>query len=232
MVAWLQERPQTLLEEGRRRDGYAGRMDEFWDWFRERWGLLTAGLIAVVMALSWWQGRPLSQPPGVLVPEEPVQETPESLAPWSRRQHLITPLATFSIRARVLGVERYRFDRAAELSPVDFALGWGPMSDSRILEAFSISQDNRWYTWTAAQMPIPESEVASHSANMHMIPLNKTVAKQLLAVRPGQIVDLRGQLVRADGPDGWYWISSLSRTDTGAGACEVIWVESVRVSSR
>ena len=35
--------------------------------------------------------------------------------------------------ARVLGTERYRFDRASELSLVDLALGWGPMSDTRAL---------------------------------------------------------------------------------------------------
>ena len=126
----------------------------------------------------------------------------------------------------MLGTERYRFDRASELSPVDFALGWGPMSDSRILEAFTIQQRDRWYFWSSSNMPIPASEVISHSANMHMVPSNASVARQLLSVRTGQIVELRGQLIQADGKDGWRWISSLSRTDTGEGSCEVVWVES------
>jgi hypothetical protein len=67
---------------------------------------------------------------------------------------------------------------------------------------------------------------------MHMIPASEGVRNRLLSVRPGQVVDLRGMLVRADGQDGWHWISSLSRTDTGDGSCEVVWVDSIRVTDR
>jgi hypothetical protein len=159
-----------------------------------------------------------------------VQTEPETPVPWTFQEHRITPLARFELRARVLGTERYRFDRASRLSPVDFALGWGPMSDSRVLEAVSIRQGDRWYFWRSSHLPIPAAEVIRHSGNMHMIPANGAVARRLLAVRTGQIVALRGQLIRADGKDGWHWVSSLSRTDTGEGSCEVIWVESVQAT--
>ncbi len=182
--------------------------------------------------VAWAWNRPVSQPPGVLAPEEPLQTSPDPAAPWTFRNHTMTPLARFEIRARVLGTERYRFDRAAELSPVDFALGWGPMSDSRVLDAIRIRQDGRWYFWSSTDLPLSEDQVSSHSANMHLIPATDVVAKRLLAVRTGQVVTLRGQLVRADGRDGWHWISSLTRTDTGDGSCEVIWVESARAADR
>lgn len=207
-------------------------MDDLRDWIRERWGLLAVGLIAMLMGFGWWEGHPVSQPAGILVAAEPIQAEPASQAPWTFKHHQVTALARFEIRARVLSTERYRFDRASEISPVDFALGWGPMSDSRILKAFSIQQRDRWYFWSAAQMPISEAEVISHSANMHMIPASEAVAKRLLAVKAGQIVELRGQLVRTDGKDGWHWASSLTRTDTGDGSCEVVWVESVSVAVR
>ena len=207
-------------------------MDDLRDWIRERWGLALVCLFVGLMGARWWQGRPISQPPGILAPLDPVQTEPESPVSWTFRDYRITPLARFEIRARVLGTERYRFDRAAQLSPVDFALGWGPMSDSRILTAFSIRQRDRWYFWNSGILPIPADQVISHSANMHMIPSNAAVAEQLLSVRTGQIVELRGQLIRADGKDGWRWISSLSRTDTGEGSCEVVWVESVRATDR
>jgi hypothetical protein len=153
-------------------------------------------------------------------------------APWTFKNYQITALAHFEIRARVLSTERYRFDRASDLSPVDFAMGWGPMSDSRILEAIDIQQRDRWYFWHAGQMPISATDVITHSANMHMIPSTEAVARRLLAVKTGQIVDLRGQLIRADAKDGWHWVSSLSRSDTGDGSCEVIWVESIRATDR
>jgi len=41
---------------------------------------------------------------------------------------------------------------------------------------------------------------------------------------------LKGHLVEITGPNGFHWRSSLSRTDQGAGRCELMWVESVEVA--
>ena len=60
---------------------------------------------------------------------------------------------------------------------------------------------------------------------MHMIPANAAVAATLADVQEGQRIRLSGQLVRVDGDDGFTWSSSLSREDTGNGACELIWIE-------
>jgi len=207
-------------------------MDELREWIRERWALLAAGILSLWFGIGWWQGRPVAHPPGILAPADPLQTEPESAAGWTFRKHRITPLARFELRGRVLAVERYRFDRAAELSPVDFAMGWGPMSDTRVIEGLSISQGNRWYRWSTPRLPIPESEISTHSANMHMIPATAAMERRLLSVRPGQLVVLSGQLIRADGQDGWHWVSSLTRLDTGEGACEVIWVESIQSTDR
>jgi len=38
-------------------------------------------------------------------------------------------------------------------------------------------------------------------------------------------VKLSGYLVDVRGDDGWSISTSMTREDTGAGACEVIWVE-------
>ena len=207
-------------------------MDEWLDGLRERRGTLALVAMAGCLGLWWWQGRAVSQPAGILAPGDPVQAPPDSPEPWTYRDHRITPLAAFEIRARVLGAERYRFDRPAELSPVDLALGWGPMSDSRVLDAFRIDQRDRWYFWRADSLPIPEAEVIRHSANMHMIPADEAIDRRLKAARVGQVVRLKGKLVRADGRDGWHWASSLTRADTGDGSCEVIWVEAVQVTDR
>jgi len=55
--------------------------------------------------------------------------------------------------------------------------------------------------------------------------------EQLLApsLRPGQIVRLQGYLVDVRGPGGFAWNTSLTRSDTGDGACEIVWVEAVAV---
>ena len=101
------------------------------------------------------------------------------------------------------------------------------MSDTTVLQRISISQRGRFYYWSTADFPIPRREIETSSANMHMIPADDRVEAALKSVRPGQIVTVRGYLVEARAPDGWRWRSSMTREDTGAGACELIWVESV-----
>ena len=59
----------------------------------------------------------------------------------------ITPLAEFQLAAKVLSSKRYRFGREADLSPIDLALGWGPMSNQKILDQLTITQSRRWYFW-------------------------------------------------------------------------------------
>ena len=60
---------------------------------------------------------------------------------------------------------------------------------------------------------------------MHMIPADDGVKYQLEQVRVGQVVHIEGFLVDASRADGWHWNTSMTREDTGAGACELVYVE-------
>lgn len=62
-----------------------------------------------------------------------------------------------------------------------------------------------------------------------MIPASDDVARTLAQVSAGEHIRLSGKLVRVEGDDGWRWVSSLTREDTGAGACELVWVESLEL---
>jgi hypothetical protein len=64
---------------------------------------------------------------------------------------------------------------------------------------------------------------------MHMVPADSIIARQLRDIRVGQRVRIQGQLIEAKGDDGWTWRSSLTRTDTGNGACELVLVKSLVV---
>lgn len=144
--------------------------------------------------------------------------------------HRLQALQPFQLEeALVLGREDYRFDRGAQVSPTDLALGWGPMADPGISRQIEIRQSNRWYYWRADELPIPRREIERHSANMHMIPASAAVAATLDSLQEGARIRLSGQLVRVDGDDGFRWVSSLSREDTGSGACELVWVEELAV---
>ena len=197
---------------------------------KARWPLVLGAVVVAGWGCSSWNSRAVSHPAGVLATEEPAQENLPDGASWSAKDHRFKALARFHIRARVLSTERYRFDRASEISPVDFAMGWGPMSDSAVLGKLNINQSDRWFHWSASTLPLPMDGITSHAANMHMIPATKTVERELLRVREGQVATLDGYLVHIDGKDGWKWQSSMTREDAGDGACEVIWVEKVSIA--
>jgi len=168
--------------------------------------------------------------PGVLASVEPYQDSVEPAVSRSIENYTVTDLATFRIKAKVLSRKDYAIGREAELSPVDLALGWGKMSDERILSDIEISQSGRFYRWQVDSFPIPRREIETHSANMHLIPANEAVEDKIEKVREGEIIEISGSLVHVvSNEDGWRWTSSLTRTDTGAGACELILVESFNI---
>ena len=165
--------------------------------------------------------------PGVLAPNAPLQVAPADPAEFEFKGYTFKPLADFSIQARVLGRERYRSDRESNLAPIDLILGWGRMSDSGVLAPFTFSQSGRWFRYKTNQWTIPKSEVIQHSANMHIIPSTAELESKLNAIVVGQVISLEGSLVHVKAQDGWQWKSSMTRKDSGAGSCEVIWLRSL-----
>jgi hypothetical protein len=168
--------------------------------------------------------RSVSHPPGQLAPDAPLQEALRNAPAFEHRGYRLTPLARFEATARVLSRENYRFGREAELSPVDLALGWGPMSDQSVVDRIRIRQSGRFYHWRVDEFPVPRREIERNSANMHLIPADDVLARQLADVREGAVVQVQGLLVNVEASDGWRWRSSLTRNDTGAGACELVWL--------
>jgi hypothetical protein len=193
-------------------------------------------LLGSLVALGgwfWWDGRAVHRPEGVLAAEDPRQAEPSGEdRPFEFKGYRLIPLAKYAVKARVLSRERYWVEGGAALAPVDLALGWGPMSDSKVLSAFSISQSGRWYHWSADTLPISAQEVVSHSANTHIIPADVLVRRAVLDFKEGDVVELEGYLVRVEGPGGFRWVSSLSRTDAGDGSCELMYVKEARREPR
>lgn len=184
-------------------------------------------ILLIVLLLAGCSPDPVVWGPGVVAPAEPDQGETQA-GSWDYKGNKITALAAFEIRARVLSVRHYRQGREATLSPTDLALGWGNMSDEKVIEQLSIRQSGRWYHYSwKTQPPLPLREIIRSSANMHMVPSDANVAAALADLRPGEVVTIHGWLIEARSPDGWRWRSSTSRNDSGGGACELVWVESL-----
>lgn len=171
--------------------------------------------------------RPINYPAGVLVESPPAQiAIAEGQAPIEHGEYRLKPLARFSLDGRILHRKVYRYDRGAKLVPIDLAVGWGPMSDQAVLDQMKITQSMRFY-WYEYRLPppIPKDRIISHSTNLHIIPATSAVLSFCKSLRQGELVHLEGELVEATGPEIGAWRSSLTRTDTGNGACELMLVQ-------
>jgi len=184
--------------------------------------------LAVALAIIgyYYLHRPIAYPAGILVASEPVQVMIANEEPVIQHsEYQLKPLAHFSLDARILHRKNYPYDRSAKLVPVDLAVGWGPMSDQAVLDKIKITQSMHFYWYQYQSPPIPKEEIISHSTNLHIIPATPLIASFCKSLRQGELVHLDGELVEATGPGINTWRSSLSRTDSGNGACELMLVE-------
>lgn len=144
----------------------------------------------------------------------------------------IVAVADYAATVRVLGIERYRFDRMADALPLDLAAAWGPAASDEVQSQLHISQGNRWYYWRTRgpDLPLPRKQLNDHMANIHLVPATPKVRRALDALNKADVVLLRGSLVNLEERNGpGSWKTSMSRTDSGAGSCETLYVTDVLV---
>ena len=186
-----------------------------------RLGPVICAALVVAGIYRWYSTRDIERAPGVLAADDPEQNEISAGNAIDRDGFRLVPRAEFSATVRVLHREDYDFGPLAKLVPTDFAVGWGPMSDSSVLARIEISQGNRFYYWRTENWPIERRQIEIHSANWHVIPENASVRDTLERLRAGSLVELRGRLVDIEGKEGGMR-TSLTREDTGAGACEIL----------
>jgi hypothetical protein len=191
-------------------------------------------LLALLLTFgaSYWGLKAKHYPPGVLVAREPrqsaiipsegAQKTPGL---WQAGFEL-QPRASIALEGRVLHCRHYKRDEFAGLMPYDIAVGWGPMSDQAVLDRLRITQANRFFFYEY-QLPAPLSpaDLAAHATNLHLIASTPALADRIARTCTGDLVLISGLLVDVRKPGGPLIRTSLSRTDSGPGACEIIWVD-------
>ena len=203
-------------------------------------------VLAILVGVAWylWNG-PLQAPlaedlaravqvsgsfdSAVSIERPPLQQDLPSSPAVQVGDYGFTLLADFQLEARVLGRRDYRRDGGAHLAPIDLALGWGPMARSEVVDQIDVRQRGRFYFWEVDRYPIERSAIINNSANMHMIPGSPRVFAELKRAERDRRIRLRGFLVNVDRADGWRWRSSLTRSDSGDGACELILVTAAQV---
>jgi hypothetical protein len=172
-------------------------------------------------------------PADVQLEREPIQVNLDSPpGPFTFRGYSIYPVARYDMAVRVLSRHRYARDGSSEISPVDLAVAWGVKGDPDVVDSLKVRQWSRFYRWEMDRSDLDSlgmsaRELGDLSANVHMIPANDDIRRQLMRLRRGDAVKLGGYLVNVDFRDGW-WRTSLTRTDRGPGACEILLVTRIK----
>jgi len=172
---------------------------------------------------------------------EPIQTEASGMKTFQKDGYTVSVdyLYEYDIIALVLHTKNYApmtvMDR---LAPKDLALAWGDVAANNLNIDFHWNQMSRFYFWHVNSYselaPVgSEADVSLQSANCHIIAADLATRRQISRVRMGDIVHLKGYLVSvyASKPNGkyYFWESSTTRTDTGDGACEVIYVTSAEI---
>jgi len=160
-----------------------------------------------------------------------AQQTPEfnianGLPPVSKDQK-ISVLEPFSGEFRILGSKIYTQDAQARFSPIDYAVTRGIFTEPEIARQISINQYDRFLNWRMAKPPIPPKLATQLVSNMHIIPANPEVAKEIKKVKRGDLVRIKGELVQVNAKD-LVWKSALDWNGVGDGACKLVRVDSIK----
>ena len=146
----------------------------------------------------------------------------------------------YDIEGLVVHTRRYfGFGKMSDaISPMDVGLAWGRVAEYNDRIDFHWSQSGRYCSWHVDDidelMPVGDVENVERSAsNNHIIPADDRIKRTVLKIRRGDRVKLEGYLVDVKAADDkgntFTWNSSTTRTDTGDGACELIYVTKAEI---
>lgn len=148
----------------------------------------------------------------------------------------IYPHANYRIYAMVVSKKGYNFGWESKIAPYDLALVWSGLMLPENQRGIRYSQSNRWYFYRYdAGYPLAKSYIRSHSSNHHMIPANDNLKNALKSVKVKDKIYMEGYLVNIKGTvkgRNVWWNTSMSRNDSGDGACEILYLKKAVIDGR
>lgn len=222
------------------------RRDFLWWW---QWGLTPMQRYVVVVAvglLLYLAYTYIYLRPRVVLADVPANPTatPSQISVEGNstvdvmrdgKAYQVTKMFAYEVSGQVLMTKRYSITYASDFYHVDLALVWGDRIED-ILREYRFFQMGRWLFWRTDKI-ISQAErayITEHISNNHLIPAegNTNIDRAIRWIRSGDLVTLKGYLVSIKGLNHPFSItSSTTRTDSGDGACEIVWVEEIKIGS-
>jgi hypothetical protein len=205
---------------------------------------MIASLIAAVVA--WWMKDAL--PPAARILEN-IHDEPKQARVTGKPLDITVNGVNYSIHPRYayelhgLVVSTHDSDtwwdyahKAASdhINVVDLCVVWGATAKNGGYKGISFS-NNQWEChWSSRSNEAWAAFDQTEVSNNHMVTSDPAVAKALRSVSIGDQIRVVGYLVdyttyAKDGRPAGKRVSSETRTDTGNGACEVLFIESLQL---
>jgi hypothetical protein len=205
-------------------------------------------ILFVFWVLLYLYGTPLPQKTAIL--PEVMHGAPSQKATNDEKliqkklgdySYTFTPQATYTIRGLVVSL--HHSDSWIDIShdddpaqTVDICVVWGPNITTNGYREVKYDHGDWtcYYSWTTEYDPAFSGNFLSNS---HLIPHDKEEARLIKSIKVGDQIELSGLLTdyRISDSKGRLVGSrhtSLTRTDTGNGACEVIYLSSAKILKR
>jgi hypothetical protein len=212
----------------------------------QRW--LAVSFVLCVICAIYLSFRDVALPDASLIDRtiteaEPLQEISEGRAFTTIIKgytYTLTPKATYDISGLVVSQHRgdalFNLDHKADPGNIkDVCVAWGEAitNGSYRKVRFTSGEFTCSYRWSGVITPPFNPEKAS---NNHLIPANDTMARRIRAIHVGDQIRMTGLLVdykvTKDGREIFTRRTSLTRSDTGNGACEILYVTDLSVVAR
>lgn len=194
---------------------------------------------AIVLVLSFWNRNDI---PGTInyveaINTEPSQ-TKTSERPFSATvnnvEYLIEPEYAYELTGMIVsyrhheGNSRMHLQANDHINMLDVCVIWGDNTSSQLQE---IDFWNGIFTcniFTRDQQAWDSFDM-NQLSNNHLISDDETIRDRVKDIHIGDQIQIRGLLASYSNPDGGKRGTSTTRTDTGDGACETIFVEDFRI---
>lgn len=143
-------------------------------------------------------------------------------------------LARYRIKGLVVAIQQNQ-DRASWMSAADVGIAWGKMADPEVDRFMNYSQRGRFlYSYPKPGLPVSGKYMQLHTSHNHILTVSNSMLNVVKNLAPGDKIVFDGYLVQLKGTGlrggKFNWMSSLRRTDTGAGACETMYIEKIWVN--
>jgi len=208
---------------------------------------MTALLVAVLAVVFNMQNQSISFGSetssvsyGINTAKDPVQKT---TTPFTTNMQLNGAMATltsdtsYSISAKVESAKLYS-DAISKAVPYDLLLAWGNMTEPDVDGKLEWDQADRQGMVSGSLggsgADVSSEYVINHVSNNHLVPANDNIRRAIATIKAGDVVRIDGRLVnvwvKTDDSRVLTVTTSKKRSDQGDGACEIIYVEELRIN--